>query len=93
MTQSNMLVQTAGQLEKLFTMVLWKLQKDKPVSLTEQDIKDFMAAHDHGAAMTDKEIADINDSWELALLHHGISPQEVRELRQTVEDAIANNME
>lgn len=69
------------------------LQKDKAVSLTEQDIKDFVAAHDHGAAMTDKEIADINDSWELALLHHGISPQEVRELRQTVEDAIANNME
>ena len=47
-------------------------------------------APDH--AMTDKEITDINDSWELALLHHGISPQEVRELRQTVEDAIANNM-
>ena len=41
-----MLVQTAGQLEKLFTMVLWKLQKDKAVSLTEQDIKDFMAAHE-----------------------------------------------
>ena len=46
MTQSNVLVQTAGQLEKLFTMVLWKLQKDKAVSLTEQDIKDFMTAHD-----------------------------------------------
>jgi hypothetical protein len=46
MTQPNVLVQTAGQLEKLFTMVLWKLQKDKAVSLTEQDIKDFMAAHD-----------------------------------------------
>ena len=43
MTQPNALVQTAGQLEKLFTMVLWKLQKDKAVSLTEQDIKDFMA--------------------------------------------------
>lgn len=42
--------------------------------------------------ITDKEITDINDSWELALLHHGIPPQEVRELRQTVEDAIANNM-
>ena len=42
--------------------------------------------------MTDKEITDINDSWELALLHHGIPLQEVRELRQTVEDAIANNM-
>lgn len=42
MTQPNVLVQTAGQLEKLFTMVLWKLQKDKAVSLTEQDIKDFM---------------------------------------------------
>ena len=46
MTQPNVLVQTAGQLEKLFTMVLWKLQKDKAVSLTEQDIKDFMAAHE-----------------------------------------------
>ena len=29
MTQPNVLVQTAGQLEKLFTMVLWELQKDK----------------------------------------------------------------
>lgn len=46
MTQPNVLVQTAGQLEKLFTIVLWKLQKDKAVSLTEQDIKDFMAAHE-----------------------------------------------
>ena len=46
MTQPNVLIQTAGPLEKLFTMVLWKLQKDKVVSLTEQDIKDFMAAHD-----------------------------------------------
>lgn len=46
MTQPNVLVQTAGQLEKLFAMVLWKLQKDKAVSLTEQDIKDFMAAHE-----------------------------------------------
>ena len=45
MTQPNVIVQTAGQLEKLFAMVLWKLQKDKAVSLTEQDIKDFMAAH------------------------------------------------
>ena len=43
MTQPNVLVQTAG---RLFAMVLWKLQKDKAVSLTEQDIKDFMAAHD-----------------------------------------------
>lgn len=42
--------------------------------------------------MTDKEIDDINDSWELALLHHGMPPQEVRGLRQTVEDAISNNM-
>ena len=46
----------------------------------------------HEAAMTDKEIADINDSWELALLCHGIPLQEVHELRQTVEDAITNNM-
>ena len=46
MTQPNVLVQTAGQLEKLFAMVLWKLQKDKAVSLTEQDLKDFMAAHE-----------------------------------------------
>ena len=46
MTQPNVLVQIAGRLEKLFTVVLWKLQKDKAVSLTEQDIKDFMAAHD-----------------------------------------------
>lgn len=43
MTQPNVLVQTAGQLEKLFTMVLWKLQGDKPVVLTEEDIKRFMA--------------------------------------------------
>ena len=46
MTQPNVLVQTAGQLERLFTIVLWKLQKDKALSLTEQDIKDFMAAHE-----------------------------------------------
>ena len=46
MTQSNIPIQTVGPLEKLFTMVLWKLQKDKAVSLTEQDIKDFMAAHE-----------------------------------------------
>ena len=46
MTQPNVLAQTADQLEKLFTMVLWKLQKDKAMSLTEQDIKDFMAAHE-----------------------------------------------
>lgn len=49
-------------------------------------------AFDHGAVLTDKEITDINDSWELALLRHGIPLQEVHELRQTVEDAIANNM-
>ena len=46
MTNPNVIDQTAGRMEKLFTMVLWKLQKDKAVSLTEQDIKDFMAAHD-----------------------------------------------
>ena len=46
MTQPNVLIQTAGSMEKLFSMVLWKLQKDKAVSLTEQDIKDFMTAHD-----------------------------------------------
>ena len=46
MTDPNVLVQTAGHIEKLFTMVLWKLQKDKAVSLTEQDIKDFVAAHE-----------------------------------------------
>ena len=46
MTQPNVLVQTANGIEKLFAMVLWKLQKDKAVSLTEQDIKDFMAAHE-----------------------------------------------
>ena len=46
MTHPNRPIQTVGPLEKLFTMVLWKLQKDKAVSLTEQDIKDFMAAHD-----------------------------------------------
>ena len=45
MTQPNVLVQTANSIEKLFAMVLWKLQKDKAVSLTEHDIKDFMAAH------------------------------------------------
>lgn len=49
-------------------------------------------ALDHEAVITDKEIDDINDSWELALLRHGMPPQEVRGLRQTVEDAIANNM-
>ena len=42
MTQPNVLVQTAGQLEKLFTMALWKLHGDKPVSLTEEDIKRFI---------------------------------------------------
>ena len=46
MTDPNVLVHTAGRIEKLFSMVLWKLQKDKAVSLTEQDIKDFMAAHE-----------------------------------------------
>ena len=46
MTQPNAFVQTANNIEKLFAMVLWKLQKDKAVSLTEQDIKDFMAAHE-----------------------------------------------
>ena len=46
MTHPNIPIQTVGPLEKLFTMVLWKLQKDKAVSLTEQDIKDFMAAHE-----------------------------------------------
>ena len=46
MTDPNVLFQTAGQIEKLFAMVLWKLQKDKAVSLTEQDLKDFMAAHE-----------------------------------------------
>jgi hypothetical protein len=51
MTQPNVLIQTAGQLEKLFTMVLWKLQKDKSVSLTEQDIKDFLAAHETDAQL------------------------------------------
>lgn len=49
MTQPNVLVQTTDQLEKLLTMVLWKLQKDKAVSLTGQDIKDFMAAHEMGS--------------------------------------------
>ena len=42
MTQPNVLVQTGGQMEKLFTMVLWKLQGDKPVVLTEEDLKRFM---------------------------------------------------
>ena len=46
MTQPNVPIQTVSLLEKLFTMVLWKLQKDKAVSLTEQDVKDFMTAHD-----------------------------------------------
>ena len=46
MTKPNVPVQTAGGLEKLFAVVLWKLQKDKAVSLTEQDVKDFMTAHD-----------------------------------------------
>ncbi len=46
MTDPNVLFQTAGQIEKLFAMVLWKLQKDKAVSLTEQDLKDFMAVHE-----------------------------------------------
>ena len=42
MTQPNVLIQTADQLEKLITMVLWKLQGDKSVVLTEEDIKRFM---------------------------------------------------
>ena len=42
MTNPNVIAQTAGRMEKLFTMVLWKLQKDKAVSLTEEDIKRFM---------------------------------------------------
>lgn len=42
MTQPNVFVQTAGQLEKLFAIVLWKLHGDKPVVLTEEDIKRFM---------------------------------------------------
>lgn len=46
MTQPNVLVQPAGQLERLFTIALWKLQKDKAMILTEQDIKDFLAAND-----------------------------------------------
>ena len=46
MTNPNVIAQTANSIEKLFAMVLWKLQKDKAVSLTEQDIKDFMAAHE-----------------------------------------------
>ena len=57
MTGPNVLVQTAGSTEKLFSMVLWKLQKDKSVSLTQQDIKDSIAAHEtepqlivHGSA-------------------------------------------
>lgn len=43
MTQPNAFVQTANTIEKLFAMVLWKLHGDKPVSLTEEDIKRFMA--------------------------------------------------
>ena len=46
MINPNVIAQTAGRMGKLFTMVLWKLQKDKAVSLTEQDLKDFMAAHE-----------------------------------------------
>ena len=42
MTQPNVPIQTVSPLEKLFTMVLWKLHGDKPVSLTEEDIKRFM---------------------------------------------------
>ena len=38
MTQPNVLVQTAGQLKKLFTMILWKPQKDKAVSFTVPDM-------------------------------------------------------
>lgn len=44
MTQPNMPVQTVGQLVKMFTMVLWKLHGDKPVSLTEEDIERFVTA-------------------------------------------------
>ena len=46
MTKSDAFVQTANNIEKLLTMVLWKLQKDKAVFLTEQDLKNFMAAHE-----------------------------------------------
>ena len=51
MTDPNVLVQTAGSIEKMFSMILWKLQKDKSVSLTEQDIKDFVAAHETEAQL------------------------------------------
>jgi hypothetical protein len=43
--------------------------------------------------MTDKEIDDINDSWALALQCYGLSANDIHALRQTVEDAISNNMD
>lgn len=43
--------------------------------------------------MTDKEINDINDSWALALQCYGLPSDDIHALRQTVEDAISNNMD
>lgn len=43
MMPPNVLAQTAGQMEKLFAMVLWKLQGDKSVALTKEDLKRFKA--------------------------------------------------
>ena len=42
--------------------------------------------------LTDEDIDNINDSWELALLCKGLPPEFVRDVRVTVEDAITNNM-
>lgn len=38
-------------------------------------------------------ISDINDAWCLALKARGYTETEVQELRTTVEDAVANNVE
>ena len=84
MTQPNVLIQTAGQLEKLFTMVLWKLQKDKAVSLTEQDIKDFVAAHDvEGGKKPQLIVHGTEDGLRLQVLSQERAAKFVEEYKAT----------
>lgn len=84
MTQPNVLIQTAGSMEKLFSMVLWKLQKDKAVSLTEQDIKDFMAAHDMGGGKEPQLIVHgTEDGLRLQVLSQERAAKFVEEYKAT----------
>lgn len=41
----NVIEQLGGEVEKLFTMFLWKLAGDKPIVLKDSDIKAFINAH------------------------------------------------